>query len=186
MKRTILTLSLAASILAACSNNGTKTADQNNQPLTETMSASTPELNQNPIVGDYLSVKDALAKDDGKTAAEAGKSLAETLKAYDASSLSATQKKTFDDIKPDALENAEHISENGDKIEHQREHFVLLSEDMYDLVKSLGTKQTLYKDFCPMANDKKGAFWLSANKEIQNPYMGQKMNTCGSVKETIN
>ncbi|MET4081771.1 hypothetical protein ABIB40_001720 [Pedobacter sp. UYP30] len=186
MKRTILTLSLAASILAACNNGNTKTTDVSSKPTTETMSASTPEPNQNPLIADYLSIKDALVKDDSKTAAEAGKTLAETLKAYDASGLNTAQKKTFDDIKPDALENAEHISENADKIAHQREHFILLSEDMYDLVKSLGTKQTLYKDFCPMANDKKGAFWISSIKNIQNPYMGQKMNTCGSVKETIN
>ena len=184
MKRTILTLTLAASILAACNNSNSKTTDQSNQAVAE--SKSIPKPNQNPLVADYLSIKDALVKDDGKTAAEAGKSLAGTLKTYDASSLSAAQKKTFDDIKSDALENAEHISENGDKIAHQREHFILLSEDMYDLVKTLGTKQTLYKDFCPMANDKKGAFWLSSTKNIQNPYMGKKMGSCGSVKETIN
>lgn len=184
MKKTILTLSLVAVILAACNN--TKTTEASSNAATETMSASTTQPNENPILANYLSVKDALAKDDAKSAAESGKTLAETLKSYDISSLSAAQKKTFDDIKSDALENAEHISENGDKIAHQREHFILLSGDVYDLVKSLGTKQTLYKDFCPMANDKKGAFWLSANKEIKNPYMGKKMETCGSVKETIN
>lgn len=183
MKRAILTLSLAAVILSACNN--TKTTDGNTKSATETMSASTPEPNQNPIIADYLSVKDALANDDGTTAADASKTLAATLNSYDVTNLTEAQKKTFDGIKPDALEHAEHISQNGDKIDHQREHFIMLSTDMYDLVKSLGTKQTLYKDFCPMADDNKGAFWLSANKEINNPYMGSKMQTCGSVKETI-
>ncbi|RLD80475.1 MAG: hypothetical protein DRJ10_07365 [Bacteroidetes bacterium] len=26
-----------------------------------------------------------------------------------------------------------------------------------------------------MADDNKGAYWLSSNKEIQNPYFGQQM-----------
>jgi Cu(I)/Ag(I) efflux system membrane fusion protein len=34
---------------------------------------------------------------------------------------------------------------------------------------------------CPMANNNKGAFWLSINKEIRNPYYGEQMMTCGSV-----
>ncbi len=36
-----------------------------------------------------------------------------------------------------------------------------------------------------MANDGKGAIWLSEVKEIKNPYLGSKMPDCGSVKETI-
>ncbi|MBA4167053.1 MAG: DUF3347 domain-containing protein, partial [Chitinophagaceae bacterium] len=82
-------------------------------------------------------------------------------------------------------ENAEHISENAGKLGHQREHFEMLSKDVYDLVKAFGAGQTLYQDFCPMYNDEKGASWLSETKEIQNPYMGQKMTTCGSVKEEL-
>jgi hypothetical protein len=45
--------------------------------------------------------------------------------------------------------------------------------------------QTLYKDFCPMYNEGKGATWISETREIKNPYLGKKMATCGSVKEEI-
>jgi hypothetical protein len=68
---------------------------------------------------------------------------------------------------------------------HQREHFDLLSRDMIDLVNATGSSQTLYKDFCPMYNNKKGAFWLSETKEIKNPYYGKEMLECGEVKEEI-
>ena len=40
----------------------------------------------------------------------------------------------------------------------------------------------LYHDHCPMAQDNKGAMWLSETKEIRNPYFGDKMMTCGSVE----
>lgn len=90
------------------------------------------------------------------------------------------------DIADDLKENAEHIGANADKLAHQREHFVMLSKDIADLVKTFGNGgQTLYKDFCPMANDGKGAVWISEMKEIKNPYFGKALPTCGSVKETI-
>ncbi len=45
--------------------------------------------------------------------------------------------------------------------------------------------QPLYVHHCPMANDSKGADWLSASKEVKNPYYGQSMLTCGEVTSTI-
>ena len=93
--------------------------------------------------------------------------------------------KLYADVEEDAKEHAEHIGSNAGNIKHQREHFDMLSKDMYDLVKSFGTGQTLYHAFCPMYNDNKGAYWISETKEIKNPYFGKEMPTCGEVKEEI-
>jgi hypothetical protein len=127
------------------------------------------------ILTAYLQLKNALTEDNSTGAATAGKKLTAAFKNFDKSTLTPAQKKTYEDVEADASENAEHIGANGGKIEHQREHFVLLSKDIYDLV----------KDFDPMANNGKGAFWLSETKEIKNPYMGKAMLSSGSVKEEI-
>lgn len=37
-----------------------------------------------------------------------------------------------------------------------------------------------------MANDSKGANWLSKENNIKNPCFGSKMLSCGKVVETIN
>jgi hypothetical protein len=47
-----------------------------------------------------------------------------------------------------------------------------------------GSNRKLYQDYCPMADDGKGAIWISEIKEIKNPYQGSKMLTCGSIKKT--
>ena len=109
----------------------------------------------------------------------------ESFAKFDQTTLTAEQKKTYENIASDAKEHAEHIDKSEDKIDHQREHFATLSNDVYDLVKAMGGGQTLYQDYCPMYNNNKGATWLSETKEISNPYLGAKMPTCGSVKETI-
>ena len=71
-------------------------------------------------------------------------------------------------------------------IEAQRNLFAGLSNELITLVKKSGLNSgTLYIDFCPMAMNDKGASWVSSNKDIKNPYFGDKMMTCGDVKETI-
>ena len=133
----------------------------------------------------WLQIKNALTNDNSKDAAKAGVTLEAALKNLDKSLLTPEEKKVYEDVAEDARMHAQHIRENAGNIGHQREHFDMLSKDMYDLVKAFGSSQVLYKDFCPMYNDKKGAFWLSETKEIKNPYLGKKMPTCGSVKEEI-
>ncbi|WP_420601742.1 hypothetical protein [Flagellimonas sp.] len=48
---------------------------------------------------------------------------------------------------------------------------------------SLGN--TFYVQQCPMANNNKGAVWLSTENEIRNPYYGDAMLKCGSVLEVL-
>lgn len=138
------------------------------------------------ILDSYFLLKNALVKDDAKTTAEAGKKMLSAFAGFDMSVVTADNMKEYMEITEDAIENAEHISENGDKIEHQREHLVNLSEDLNDLIALIGTDKKLYQAFCPMANDGKGAFWISEVKEIQNPYMGSKMPKCGNIQKEIN
>ena len=132
-----------------------------------------------------MQLKNAFTKDNTNDAATAANTLEDKFKNFNKTTLSAAQKKTFEDIADDAGEHAEHIGKNGGNIAHQREHFEMLSKDMYDLVKAFAAGQVLYKDFCPMYNKGKGAFWISETKKIQNPYLGKAMPTCGSIKEEI-
>ena len=115
----------------------------------------------------------------------AGNEMVKAFASFNKGALTPDEVKIYKDVEDDAKEHAEHIGMNAGKIEHQREHFDMLSSDMYDMVKVFGGGQTLYQDFCPMYNNKKGATWLSETKEIKNPYLGKKMPGCGSIKEEI-
>lgn len=137
------------------------------------------------IVNGYLLLKNALAADNTKDAASAGKTLESAFKNFDKNALNAEQKKAFEEIEEDAREHAEHIGDNGGNIEHQREHFETLSKDIFDLVKVFGSEQILYQDFCQKYNKGQGAIWLSETKEINNPYLGKKMSACCVMKGEI-
>ncbi|MGM1056651.1 MAG: DUF3347 domain-containing protein [Bacteroidota bacterium] len=137
------------------------------------------------ILNSYLELKNALVADNTEEAANIGKTLFEDLGEFDQSSIAVEQKQEVIDIIEDAREHAEHISENSGKMEHQREHFEILSKDVEDLIAITGTDRVLYKTFCPMYNNNKGAIWLSETKEIKNPYFGSKMMKCGEIQEEI-
>ena len=136
-----------------------------------------------PIVKDYLVLKNALVADNDRAAANAGKQLFANLNKVDLKTIPANKHKEFMDIFENAKENAEHIGDNAGKIDHQREHLASLSKDVSDLIALFGTTQKLYQDYCPMYNDGKGAVWISEAKAIKNPYYGNQMLTCGSVKK---
>jgi hypothetical protein len=192
MKIIVSGIVIIAALLTACnSNNSQSTTD--NTKTRDTMTASTQTANTssqqpapvNEVVTAYLHMKNALANDNGNDAASAGKQLSDAMTKMDQASLNTNQKQVYDDVKDDIKEHAGHISANGGNIAHQREHFDMLSKDMYDFVKAFKPTQTLYQDHCPMYNDGKGATWLSEEKEIKNPYLGKKMPDCGDVKEEI-
>lgn len=98
-------------------------------------------------------------------------------------SIPSSKQKEYQEIADNIKENAEHIGDNAGKIDHQREHLASLSKDVSDLIALFGSSQKLYQDHCPMYNDGKGAVWISETKDIKNPYYGNQMLNCGSVKK---
>lgn len=199
IKNIILGLAISGTTLIACSGNGNKstisqTKSNDIQAISQSDNASVTTISVSDrnssvtvkgIVNAYIKLKNAFTEDNSTAAATAGKELESVFKNFDITTFTAAQKKIYEDVKDDAIENAEHIGANGGNIKHQREHFELLSKDMYDLVKAFGGGQILYKDFCPMYNNGKGAFWLSESKEIKNPYLGKTMPTCGTIMEEL-
>jgi|CXWL01.1.fsa_nt_gi hypothetical protein len=163
------------------SHNDTTTVEVN----TEATSVTQTTFSTSEIISGYLKLKNALTKDDTKGAANAGKALYATFNKVNTNAIDPKLKTEYIDISDDAKEQAEHIGDNGGKIDHQREHFAMLSKDVNDLIKIFGAKQKLYQDFCPMYNEGKGAIWISESKEIKNPYYGSKMLTCGSMKKQL-
>ena len=133
----------------------------------------------------YTHLTFALSGDDDKEAVNTAKGILEALPKINKNGFSAEQKKEYAELESSIKEHAQHIADNAGNIDHQREHLDLMSADFYDLLKDFGTPKPVYKVFCPMYNDNKGAFWLSDSREVKNPYYGKKMASCGEVQEEI-
>ena len=197
----------SAFLFSACGNNAEKTTNETGTTTKDSSTTSTAttatddealtqekpnftnvdpktSASMDQVVTHYLHVKNALANDNGTEAATGAKAMVDALAKVDHSALAGDQMKLYMDVAESLKEHAEHIAAS--KIDHQREHFVMMSKDVYDLVKGFGADQALYVDHCPMADNNKGANWLSDTKEItSNPYMGKKMPKCGTVEKVV-
>ncbi|MCY7409379.1 MAG: DUF3347 domain-containing protein [Chitinophagales bacterium] len=139
----------------------------------------------NNVLSAYINLKNALAIDKGDSARASAKILFNTIAKVPMDKLTAEQHKIWMQYADQLSYHAEHIK-GTNELEHQREHFVTLSGLMYKAMKELNINtNVLYYQYCPMANDGKGAYWVSEDSKIRNPYMGKKMPSCGSTKDSI-
>lgn len=146
-----------------------------------------PVSKENPLTQvytAYFSLKDALVATDGKAAANEAGSLLSAIDNVKMETLDAAQHTVWMKYQLKLHKDAAAIkgTSNTDK---QRESFVTLSNNMYEVMKAVKPGAPVYLEHCPMYNDGKGANWLSKEKGIKNPYYGKQMLTCGNVKETI-
>jgi hypothetical protein len=119
----------------------------------------------------YLHLKNALVASNPAEAKNAAAELQKTLSAIPGGKEAAAEAAT--------ISASSNIAE-------QRKSFASLSTAMTGIIKaSKLSAGSLYVAYCPMANDHEGAYWLSNEKEIKNPYFGDRMLRCGSVKETL-
>jgi copper chaperone CopZ len=132
----------------------------------------------------YFLLKDALVKTDGKAASTAAKDILTALNAVKMDELAMDVHMIWMKEMKGLMADAKSISETQD-IKRQREIFIPFSKAMYELIKVAKYETPVYLQFCPMANDGKGANWLSKENPVKNPYYGAQMMTCGKTVETI-
>ncbi len=135
------------------------------------------------IFDNYFMLKDALVKTDGNTASVKSKEMLMAINAIKMEKLSIEEHAVWMKVMKDLAFETEHIANTKD-VSHQRDHFTTLSKNMYVLTKASKMQIPIYYQFCPMANDGKGATWLSKENVVKNPYYGSTMLSCGKVTET--
>jgi len=168
MKKKLAMMRMVISTIRAYAQHDPKANASSSQ---EKGLASFKDENLNTAYMHYLHLKDALVSSDVGEAKKAAGELQKSL-----ASLSDGTK---------GAEETEKISASSD-IKLQRASFSSLSNEMTALVKaSKLASGSLYVEYCPMVNNNQGAFWLSNEKEIRNPYFGDMMLKCGSIKETL-
>lgn len=168
----LLIISLLAGVVGCTQQN--KEAAQT-EKVQAVVSAATnfsiKDENQQAVLQQYLSIKDALVASNSADAQEAAKNLQQTL----------TKTSGFET----AQKMVDSIATTSDLAE-QRKVFTNLNNELIPLFrKAVLSKGAFYVQFCPMANEGSGGYWLAQEEEVRNPYYGDEMLNCGEVKETI-
>jgi Cu(I)/Ag(I) efflux system membrane fusion protein len=155
-------------------------------PMTRRLQTSQTFKNQlNKVFDDYIQLKNALVADDSKAASSSAQALLTSMSQIDMKALDDREShELWMAISEGILSAAQGIASNS-SIETQRNHFKVLSVQLSKSVKLFGVNKQVYEQYCPMADNDKGAYWLSLTETIENPYFGSKMMKCGSVESVI-
>ena len=139
----------------------------------------------NSVYNAYINLKDALVKEDSISTSANTTTLLNKLNKVDMKLLSDNKAHNhWMSLEGEIKSSATSISETSD-IKSQRDHFKHLSSHLINAVQLFGINEKVYVEFCPMADNNNGAYWLSKEEKVINPYFGEAMLTCGEVKQVI-
>jgi len=145
-----------------------------------------------PVIEEYLRLKDSLVEGLADQAADHAEKMDQGLKAVEIGILEEKAKQTWTALSNTMTGELKKIAETKD-LESQRKAFDPLSEAFVKVVMGFrhAMKEPLVVFHCPMAFNKKGAYWVEASEQRRNPYFGrtpfnaQDMLQCGELIEKV-
>ena len=160
------------SVLIACTQSAPKSSTSEQAVVQSTTdSIQLKDTQQDEVLKQYFSLKDALVASNASNAQKEATTLTTSLKASPAFAKSVLM--------------SDSIAKTND-LAKQRSTFTNLSNKLIaQFSKTSLLKGSFYMQFCPMANEGNGGYWLAAEQEVRNPYYGDEMLNCGEVKKTF-
>jgi len=138
-----------------------------------------------PLYSAYLEWKEALSEDDFARAQKSAKSMKTVLTAIDMEVFEGDAHMAWMEYQEELKKGLEHVHHHDD-IEPLRKSFQKVSVSMIEMTQAFDPlDDIIYVQHCPMADNDKGADWLSTDKEIKNPYFGSSMLKCGEITREI-
>ena len=164
----------------------TSVKKENHLNMNERITVSKDFQNQlKAVFNEYIKLKDALVKEDSKNGISASKKLLDNLSKVDMKLLENKEVHNHWMSLAKEIKTASTSISNTSNIKEQRNHFKDLSSNLANALEVFGINEKVYHQFCPMADANKGAYWLSTEIKVINPYFGDAMLTCGEVKQVI-
>ena len=138
-----------------------------------------------PVYMAYMAMKDALSFDDLAAAQKASADVSKSLSAINMSLFPGESHDVWMKYSSDMGNALQHIPHQK-SLDEVRKSFQQVSDILIAMSQAFNPMdEPLYVDFCPMADNNRGASWLSLSEEIKNPCFGEAMLSCGEVKSII-
>ncbi len=137
------------------------------------------------VVTSYLALHEALASDDLLAAKNASAEIAKYSELLNPK-LPLTFRGPWLVIRKQLLGHTKHLA-TAATLDEARVPFRDLSQQIATLLRVFGnpSKETVRLAFCPMALEGEGAEWVQRAREIENPYFGSSMHSCGDINESV-
>lgn len=170
-------------------NKEKKSDDPDPQPLALNKNSGAFNESYKQLMTGYYNLKDALVASDSVKANNASKELiiyADSLKINeirgDSTGMIKETAKTF----TGTISGSAQALVKESTLEAKRKEFEMISDALWSLTRTVKYDgEKVYYQYCPMAFNDKGAYWLSNQATIRNPYFGDQMLECGKVEDSL-
>jgi hypothetical protein len=170
-------------------------AHGDNMPATGTVVVETPtydsvaepmKRNLAQMLDEYIVLKDAMVESNANAAKEAANAILTSANAMPVATLQVPEQKEYAEEQIEIVRKSSAAIAGSNDLGEQRNQLEDLSEAVFSLTKAFGASdKKVYYQHCPMVNNNQGAYWVSTNPEIRNPYFGSAMLKCGSNEEVF-
>lgn len=163
--------------------------EEKQQPLA--IKANSGPFNQSysELLNAYFGLKDALVASDTAKASAAALALAA---ATDSLKVNEIKGDSTGVIKETAVIFSGTIKSSAEALaaeaglKAKRKEFEMIADALWSLTRTVQYDgQKVYWQYCPMAFNNKGAYWMSNERDIRNPYFGSEMLNCGTVQDSL-
>ena len=137
------------------------------------------------ILNEYISLKDAFVKEESNNIISQSEKIGALLTKVDMKLLENKEAQIFWMSLEKQLRVGVSSILKTTAIKGQRNHFKQISTSLIEALQVFGVNEKVFIAFCPMADGDKGAYWLSREEKVINPYFGNAMLTCGEIKQVI-
>jgi Cu(I)/Ag(I) efflux system membrane fusion protein len=137
------------------------------------------------VLNEYIVLKDAFVKEESNNIISQSEKIGALLTKVDMKLLENKEAQIFWMSLEKQLRVGVSSILKTTAIKGQRNHFKQISASLIEALQVFGVNEKVFIAFCPMADGDKGAYWLSREEKVINPYFGNKMLTCGEVKQVI-
>ena len=166
-----------------------KAKEPDPQPLALGKNSGAFNESYRQLMTGYYSLKDALVASDAAKANTASQQLvtyADSLKVDEIiGDTTGMIKETARTFTSTISGSAQALAKEA-TLEGKRKEFEMISDALWSLTRTVKYDgEKVYYQFCPMAFDNKGAYWLSNQALIRNPYFGAEMLECGTVEDSL-
>ena len=137
------------------------------------------------VINAYVALKESFVKEEPRNIISQSEKIGALLSKVDRKLLENKEAHTFWMSLEKQLRVALSSILKTTAIKEQRNYFKQVSASLIEAVQVFGVNEKVFIAFCPMADGDKGAYWLSKDKKVINPYFGNAMLTCGEIKQVI-
>ena len=163
--------------------------EEKQKPVAIGQHTSTFTQSYSELIAAYTGLKDALVASDSAKATAVALQLAV---ASDSLKVNEIQGDTSNIIKQTAGTYTSMITSSAkglageSSLSEMRKEFEMIADNLWQLTRVVKYDgQKLFWQYCPMAFNNRGAYWISSERQVRNPYFGNEMLECGKVADSL-